>query len=105
MSKLKNIHPGEILKEEFLKPMTITQNKLARDIGVQPKRVYEIVAGKRPVNADFDLRLAKYFGTSEGFWLGLQADFDLEENRILIKNQLKRIIHIDLHSIANHHHA
>ena len=68
MAKLKNIHPGEILLEEFLLPMEISQNRLARDIGVPPRRINEIVHGKRAVTADTALRLARYFGTSEAFW-------------------------------------
>jgi addiction module HigA family antidote len=75
---LANIHPGEILLEEFLKPLGVSQNKLARDIKVPPRRVNEIVLGKRAVTPDTALRLARYFGTSEKFWLGLQMDFDLE---------------------------
>jgi addiction module HigA family antidote len=74
---LANPHPGEILLEEFLKPMTLSQNALARAIGVPPRRINEIVLGKRAVTADTDLRLARYFGMSEGFFLGLQADHDL----------------------------
>ena len=74
MEKLKNIHPGEILLEEFLIPMEISQNRLARDIGVPPRRINEIVHGKRAVTADTALRVARYFGTSEAFWMGLQAD-------------------------------
>lgn len=89
--KLKNIHPGEILLEEFLIPMKISQNKLARDIDVPPRRINEIVHGKRAITADTDLRLARAFGTSEGFWLGLQADYDLEERRKDIHQKLKRI--------------
>ena len=80
MNKLENIHPGEVLLEEFLVPMEISQNRLARDIGVPPRRVNEIVHGKRAVTADTALRLAPYFGTSEGFWMGLQADYKLEES-------------------------
>lgn len=81
MARLPNIHPGEILLEEFLKPMGISQNKIARDIGVPSRRINEIVHGKRTITADTALRLAKYFGMSESFWMGLQADFDLEEVR------------------------
>jgi antitoxin HigA-1 len=90
-SKLKNIHPGEILLEEFLLPMGISQNKLARDIDVPPRRINEIVHGERAITADTDLRFARAFGTSEGFWLGLQADYDLEERRKNIIQKLKRI--------------
>ena len=79
MEKLKNIHPGEILLKEFLIPMELSQNRLARDTGVPPRRINEIVHGKRTVSADTALRLARYFGTSEAFWMGLQADYDLEE--------------------------
>lgn len=78
---LPNIHPGEILLEEFLRPTGISQNALARAIGVPPRRINEIVLGKRSVSADTSLRLARALGTTERFWLGLQADFDLEESR------------------------
>ena len=79
MTKRKNIHPGYILFHEFLELMGISQNKLARDISVPPRRINEIVLGKRAITADTALRLARYFDTSEKFWLGLQADYDLEE--------------------------
>ena len=78
MKKLSNIHPGEVLLEEFLKPMAISQNALARALEVPPRRVNEIVLGKRSITADTALLLAAFFGTSEGFWLGLLADYDLE---------------------------
>jgi addiction module HigA family antidote len=91
MSKLKNIHPGEILFEEFLKPMGISQNALARAIGVPPRRINEIVLEKRSVSADTALRLARTFGTSASFWMGLQADFDLEQARQAIAADLKAI--------------
>lgn len=81
MARLKNIHPGEILLEEFLTPMNLSQNALARILDVPPRRINEIVLGKRAITADTALRLAKCFGTSEQFWMGLQADFDLEEAR------------------------
>jgi len=77
--KLANVHPGEILSEEFLKPLGISQNRLAREIRVPPRRVNEIVLGKRAITPNTALRLARYFGISERFWLGLQMDFDLEE--------------------------
>lgn len=79
MKKLRNIHPGEVLKEEFLDPFRISQNLLARKISVPPRRINEIVLGKRGVSADTAVRLARYFGTSESFWMGLQADYDIEE--------------------------
>src|SRR3990167_4899457 len=91
MAKLKNIHPGEILLEEFLIPMGISQNKLARDISVPPRRINEIVHGLRAVTADTDLRLSRALGTSEGFWLGLQADYDLEERKKIIQKSLQQI--------------
>jgi len=94
--KLLNIHPGEILLEEFLLPMNVSQNALARATSVPPRRINEIVLGKGGVTADTALRLAVVFGTSEGFWLGLQADYDLEEARKAIKEQLKDIERIEV---------
>ncbi len=76
--KLAPIHPGEVLLEEFLKPMGISQNHLAMKIGVPARRINEIVLGKRRITADTALRLAQYFGTSAKFWLGLQMDYDLD---------------------------
>ena len=90
MGKLRNIHPGQILLEEFLGPMAISQNRLARDIGVPPRRINEIVHGKRAVTADTALRLARYFGTSETFWMGLQADYELEDARERLGDRLDR---------------
>jgi len=90
MNKLNNIHAGEILLQEFLISMEISQNRLARDIGVPPRRINEIVHGKRAVTADTALRLARYFGTSEAFWMGLQADYDLEEARERLGDRLDR---------------
>lgn len=89
--KLKNIHPGEVLLEEFLIPMNISQNKLACDIDVSPRRINEIVHAKRAITADTDLRLSRALGTSEGFWLGLQADYDLEEKKSSLKTKLSKI--------------
>jgi len=79
MAKLKNIHPGEVLSEEFLMPFGISAYKLAKDIGIPQTRVSEILKGNRRITADTALRLSKYFGNSAKFWLGLQDDFDLEE--------------------------
>lgn len=87
---LDNVHPGEVLLEEFLTPFGISQNQIARDIGVAPRRINQIVHGNRAVTADTALRLARYFGTSEGFWMGLQADYDLEEARKRLGDQLDR---------------
>ena len=91
MKELKNIHPGDILLHEFLEPMGISQNKLARDISVPPRRINEIVLGKRSITADTALRLARYFGSSEKFWLGLQDDYDLEEAGKKMGKALSRI--------------
>ncbi len=87
---LPNIHPGEVLLQEFLKPLNLSQNRLARELSVPPRRINEIVLGKRSVTPDTALRLARYFGTSERFWLGLQADFDLEEARLNLANRIER---------------
>ena len=76
--KLAPVHPGEILLEEFMKPLGLSQNRLGRDLGVSPRRINEIVHGKRSVTADTALRLSRYFGTSAEFWLGLQSDYDLD---------------------------
>ena len=89
--RLPNPHPGEILLEEFMKPMAISQNALARSLRVPPRRINEIVHGKRAVSADTDLRLARYLGISEGFFLGLQTDFDLLERRREIGDELAAI--------------
>jgi len=88
--KLDPIHPGEVLLEEFLKPMSISQNRLALSIGVHPRRINEIVLRKRAITADTALRLAKYFGTSAKFWVGLQADYDLDVAQDQLGNRLER---------------
>jgi addiction module HigA family antidote len=76
--KLKPVHPGEVLLEEFLKPMNLSQNRLAINIGVDARRINEIVLGKRRVTADTSLRLSRFFGNSPQFWMGLQSDYDLD---------------------------
>jgi len=81
MATLKNIHPGEVLSEEFLLPLKISAYKLAKDTGIPQTRVSEIIKGNRRITADTALRLSKYFGNSAKFWLGLQDDFDLEKER------------------------
>lgn len=91
MKSLPNIHPGEVLLEEFLKPLGISQNALARAADVPPRRINEIVLGKRGVTADTAVRLAAALGTSERFWLGLQADYDLEEARRVLGKAVQRI--------------
>jgi len=86
-AKIPPVHPGEILIEEFLKPMGLSQNRLANDIGVPPRRINEVVLGKRRITADTALRLAHYFNMSPQFWLGLQMDYDLdvEEDRLSVR--------------------
>jgi addiction module HigA family antidote len=88
--KLAPIHPGEILLEDFLEPMGISQYRLAQDISVPPRRINEIVHGSRRTSADTALRLARYFGTTERFWLNLQSRFDLEEQKDLLGNRLAK---------------
>ena len=88
--KLKPIHPGEVLLEDFLEPLGISQYRLAHDISVPPRRINEIVHGKRGITADTALRLARYFGTTERFWLNLQARFDLEVQRDLLGQRLEK---------------
>jgi len=88
---LHNPHPGEILLAEFLEPMNLSQTKLAKAIGVPPRRINEIVLGKRAITADTDLRLARYFKMSEGFFLGLQSDYELMERKRQLGEQLKAI--------------
>ena len=78
-NQLPNIHPGEVLEQEFLQPLGVSRYRLAKDIGVPATRIGEICAGRRAITADTALRLARYFGTSAKFWLGLQEDYDLEE--------------------------
>lgn len=91
MRKLPNIHPGEVLLQEFLIPMGLSQNRLAGSIAVPPRRINEIVLGKRAITADTALRLAHYFGTSEQFWMALQASFDLEEARRKLGPRLRQL--------------
>jgi len=88
--KLPTIHPGEILLEEFLNPLGISQYQLAKDISVPPRRINEIVHGQRSITADTALRLARYFGTSERFWLNLQARYDLELQKQRLGRRLER---------------
>ena len=92
MDKLNNVHPGEILLEDFIKPMGLSQNKLANAIGVPPRRINEIVLGKRSVTPDTALRLAKYFGTSSSLWVGLQSGYDIENEEQNIHSDLASIV-------------
>ena len=87
--KLNPVHPGEVLLEEFLKPMGLSQNRLSLEIGVHPRRINEIVLGKRRITADTALRLARYFGTSPQFWMGLQNDYDLDVAADTLGNRLE----------------
>ncbi len=92
--KLRPIHPGEVLRLDFLEALGISQYRLSRDISVPPRRINEIVHGTRRITADTALRLARYFGTSERFWLNLQARFDLEEQRDQLGDRLKREVRV-----------
>jgi addiction module HigA family antidote len=98
MARLKNIHPGEILLEEFLIPFHISAYKLAKDINIPQTRVSEILKGNRRITADTALRLSKYFGNSAKFWLGLQDDFDLEEVKYAKGPLLNAIKALDNHA-------
>jgi len=91
MEKLNNIHPGEILMEEFLKPMGISQTKLAKTMLISPRRINEIVLGKRAITADTALRLAKVFGTSVQFWMGLQDEYELRKTLPSIQDKLEQL--------------
>ena len=91
MDRLPNIHPGEILKEEFLEPFGISAYKLAKDIKIPQTRISQIVKGNRRVTADTALRLSVYFGNSPQFWLGLQDDYDLEEEKTRLEEELRSI--------------
>ena len=93
-TKLQPVHPGEVLHEEFLKPMSLSQNRLALDIGVPARRINEIVLGKRGVTADTALRLARYFGMSAQFWLGLQLDYELDMETDKLSERLEREVRI-----------
>src|SRR3970040_2004925 len=91
---LKPIHPGEVLMEEFLKPMGISQYKLAKDISVPARRINEIVQGKRSITPDTALRLSRYFGLSERFWINLQARYDLETEKDKLDDRLNKEVHV-----------
>ena len=91
MGKLDNIHPGEILKEEFMIPMEITAYRLSKDLGIPQTRISEILKGRRRISADTALRLSRYFGNSAKFWLGLQDDYDLEEELTTRKQEFQKI--------------
>ena len=92
--KMAPIHPGEVLQADFLEPLGVSQYRLAQDISVPARRINEIVHGKRAVSADTALRLARYFGTSERFWLNLQARFDLEQQRDVLGTRLEKEVRV-----------
>jgi len=91
MEKLNNIHPGEVLREEFMKPLDITAYRLSKDLGIPQTRISEILKGRRRISADTALRLSQYFGNSAKFWLGLQDDYDLEEELNSRKREFQKI--------------
>jgi addiction module HigA family antidote len=91
MTKLKNIHPGEILNEEFLIPMGLSAYRLSKSIGIPQTRTSQIIKGKRGISVDTALRFAKFFGNSVEFWLGIQNDYEIEEQKIKIKDVLDQI--------------
>ncbi len=92
--KLAPVHPGEILREEFLEPLGVSQYRLAKDVSVPPRRINEIVRGSRSITADTALRLARFFGTSERFWLNLQTRYDLEVQKARLGDRLNREIRV-----------
>jgi addiction module HigA family antidote len=94
MKKSAPVHPGEILLEEFMKPLGLSQTRLGRDLGVSPRRINEIVHGKRSVTADTALRLSRYFGTSAEFWLGPQADYDLDMATDRLAERIEREVKV-----------
>ena len=100
MEKLKNIHPGEILQEEFLVPLEITPYRLSKDLKIPQTRISEIIKGNRRITADTALRLSQYFGNSAKFWLGLQDDFDIEEETENKKQELESIKRFDVQKVA-----
>jgi addiction module HigA family antidote len=95
MDKIKNIHPGEILLEEFLKPLGISAYRLSKETFIPQTRISKIIKGNRKITADTALRIAKYFGNSAKFWLGLQNDFDIEEEMGKKRNEIEKIHGID----------
>lgn len=100
MEKLTNIHPGEILYFEFLKPLEISAYRLSKDIKIPQTRISEIIKGNRRITADTALRLGKYFGNSAKFWLGLQDDYDIEEEKSLKETELNEIKQFENKNVA-----
>ncbi len=100
MKKLSNIHPGEVLLHEFLNPLEITAYRLSKDLSIPQTRISQILKGNRRITADTALRLSKYFGNSAKFWLGLQDDYDIEEERFLKESELNEIKHFENNDVA-----
>lgn len=100
MKKLKNIHPGEILLYEFLKPLGISAYRLSKSLKIPQTRISEIIKGKRRITADTALRLSKYFGNSAKFWLGIQDDYDIEQEQFIKHNELKSINRLNTESMV-----
>lgn len=100
MEKLENVHPGEILLYEFLEPLEISAYRLSKDLKIPQTRISEIIKGRRRITADTALRLSKYFGNSAKFWLGLQDDFDIEEEKENKQSELNEIKQYDEKSVA-----
>ncbi len=100
MATLNNIHPGEILQYEFLIPLEISAYRLSKDLGIPQTRVSLIIKGRRRITADTALRLSKYFGNSAKFWLGLQDDFDLEQEQLELENELNQISEFENKNVA-----
>lgn len=98
MKNLDNIHPGEVLKEEFMEPLNITAYRISKDLGIPQTRISEILKGRRRISADTALRLSKYFGNSAKFWLGLQDDYDLEEELNGNEQEFQKIQRRDNHA-------
>ncbi len=100
MEKLANVHPGEVLYFEFLQPLEITAYRLSKDLKIPQTRISEIIKGNRRITADTALRLSKYFGNSAKFWLGLQDDYDIEEEKQAIEPELNNIKHFEDKNVA-----
>ncbi|WP_339866703.1 HigA family addiction module antitoxin [uncultured Algoriphagus sp.] len=100
MEKLANIHPGEVLNLEFLEPLNITAYRLSKDLNIPQTRISEIIKGNRRITADTALRLSKYFGNSAKFWLGLQNDYDIEEEGLQKEKDLNKIKHFEEKDVA-----
>jgi len=96
VKRLPPVHPGEVLLKDFLEPLEITRYRLAKDLGVDPRRIHAIVAGQRAVTAETALMLAKYFGTSAKLWMGIQSQYDLEREEDRIRKKLKAILHYEV---------